>query len=94
MIIKKAIKDLYYRTLEDIRNTAQYTKMLVKYEELKQKLDEELSEEQKSQFVVLADLAVDMSEELNRQVFEEGFALGIRIATEVYYREDTKQSEY
>lgn len=86
---KKAIKDLYSRILEDITNTLEYNRLVDKYSKLKQDFDKELSEEKKKQLLILSDLSVDMNEELNRQIFEEGFGLGIRIVTEVYYKEDT-----
>ena len=90
MVIKTAIRNLYYRAVERLTPTEEYNRLLGKYSQLEQCFEKGLSEEQKKQFLILSDLNVDMNEERSWQLYAEGFALGNRIATEVYYREDTK----
>ena len=85
---KKVTKDLYSNICAELANTGKYKELLHDYSMASKEFDKGLSEEQKKQFLELSDLAVDMNEELNFQIFVEGLGLGIKIVNEVYYKED------
>ena len=88
MAKKKVTKDLYGSILEEMTSTEKYQELLSAYAEMKEDFEKDLTEEQKKQLLVLSDLSVDMNEELNFQVFCEGFGLAVKLMNEVYYKEE------
>lgn len=88
-----AIKELYSITIKQTNTTEEYKELLVSYNELKEEYLKTLNQEQQKQQFTLSKLAIDMSEELNLQLFGEGFRLGVKLINEVYNNEN-KIEEY
>lgn len=80
---KETILKLYELfILNGLNSTPQYSEMLSSYTELREELEQSLTEEQKEKLQILEELQHNMNTEDNQQVFVEGFSVATKLIME------------
>lgn len=86
---KKAILKLYYEYQMNKNNSEEYGKLLRKFNILRGEFDNKISRKQRKELENLFYLIKCMNIIENKEYFIEGYSIGTRLATEVFYKEES-----
>ena len=85
--MKSVLRDIYHgdqKNIENFKESKEYWEVHKQYEELYEKLEEGLSEEQKKVLDDLFIMSGGLESEAGCTWFKEGFKMGLLIAVEVF----------
>ena len=83
------ITELYDKIVQEKDNSKRYNSTLKEFNELREKFDSRINEEQQNDLQKLFLLIEIMSSVENQDYFKEGFIKGIKLMTEVYNGKET-----
>ena len=83
------ITELYDKIVQEKDNSKRYNSTLKEFNELREKFDSRINEEQQNDLQKLFLLIEIMSSVENQDYFKEGFVKGIKLMTEVYNGKET-----
>lgn len=84
------ILELYDKIEQEKVNSNEYDLIQKEFNELRENFDNKIIEEQQKELKTLFYLMNEMTEIKTKEYFIEGFSKGIKLMTEVFYKEDTK----
>lgn len=88
--MKKTIKGIYKSDTFSIDKCGIYNKKLIELEQKSSQLQRELlknlSKEQRELFKEYDNILFEIANQYNEEYFAKGFELGLKIATEVFYK--------
>lgn len=88
--MKKTIKGIYRADAFSIDKCGIYNKKLINLEQknskLKKELSKKLSKEERELFEDYDNVQFEIANQYNEEYFAKGFELGLKIATEVFYK--------
>ena len=87
------IMELYEKVEQEKNNSSEYTLILQEFNELREKFDSTINEEQQKKLQTLFYLNNEMSVIEFKEYFKEGFSKGVKLMTEVLCKEKEKENE-
>lgn len=78
---------LYEKTEQEKKNSSEYTLILQEFNELRQKFDSNINEEQQKELQTLLYLYGEMDTIESQEYFKEGFSKGVKLMMEILCNE-------
>ena len=86
---ESVIMELYDKVEQEKDNSSEYTLILQEFNELRQKFDSNINEEQRKELQTLLYLYGEMSTIEFKEYFKIGVTKGVKLMTEVFCKEKT-----
>lgn len=84
---KKILSAMYDGLLENLSPTQEYRRLQRKFEKERERFLNNIEEQDSQSLEKLTDVLYEMNDELNKQVFYEGFSLAVKLFIEATSKE-------